>query len=403
MPPAPFVPTRPGSVAMLTFMVALGQMSMGLYLPSMPSMAGALDASVGQVQLTFTVFLAGFAASQLIWGPVSDRFGRRVTLFVGLACFTLAGAACAMAQSIEQLIVFRFLQAVGACAGQVVSRAIVRDTAEGALAAKVMSYIALAMSLSPALTPSIGGFMQEWFGWRSNFVLLTLTGLSLATLVLVRLPETLRRPVPDALRPGPMLRTYASLLSDRGYLGNVLMVGGIFGGLMAYQTGSPFVLMDQLGWSPRAYGLLVLVNVIGFLAGSLLAARYSEAMGVRRMVRFGAAAALLSGVLMLAFPMAGHLSTVSLLGSMTLLLFGMGIGLPNAFAGAMQDFPHVAGSASAIIGFFQMGFGMLASLAVSRMTGDVSLAMGIVCAVSGVVCFLSQALIIPAETQPATG
>lgn len=403
MPPAPFIPTRPGSVALLTFMVALGQMSMGLYLPSMPSMAGALDASVGQVQLTFTVFLAGFAVSQLVWGPVSDRFGRRATLFIGLACFTLAGAACALAQSIEQLIVFRFLQAVGACAGQVVSRAIVRDTAEGALAAKVMSYIALAMSLSPALTPSIGGFMQEWFGWRSNFALLTLTGFSLATLVLVRLPETLRRPVPDALRPGPMLRTYAALLSDRGYLGNVLMVGGIFGGLMAYQTGSPFVLMDTLGWSPRAYGLLVLVNVVGFLAGSLLAARYSEAMGVRRMVQFGAVAALLSGLLMLGFPLAGHLSTASLLGSMMLLLFGMGIGLPNAFAAAMQDFPHVAGSASAIVGFFQMGFGMLASFAVSRMTGDVSLAMGIVCAVSGAVCFLSQALIVPAESRTATG
>ncbi|NQW11270.1 MAG: multidrug effflux MFS transporter [Alphaproteobacteria bacterium] len=402
MPPALFIATRPGSVALLTFMVALGQMSMGLYTPSMPSMAAALDTSISQVQLTLTVFLAGFAVSQLVWGPVSDRFGRRATLFVGLACFTAAGAACALAETIEQLIVFRFFQALGACSGQVVARAIVRDSAEGAVAAKVMSYIALSMSLSPAITPSIGGLMQEWFGWRSNFVLLALVGLTLATLVLARLPETLRVPVPDALWPGPMRRNYASLLGDRAYLGHVLMVGGMFGGLMSYQTGSPFVLMDQLGWSPRAYGLLILFNVFGFLAGSLLATRYSEAVGSRRMVRFGAVAVLISGLLMLAFPLAGHLSTASLLGPMMLLLFGMGIGLPNAFSGALQGFPRIAGSASALMGFTQMGCGMLASFAVTRMTGDVYLAVGVVCAVSGVGCFLAQALIIPAEVPTAT-
>ena len=174
MPPVSFIATRPASLALLTFMVALGQMSMGLYTPSMPSMAETLNTSISQVQLTLTVFLAGFAVSQLVWGPVSDRFGRRVTLFAGLACFTVASAACAAAETIEQLIVFRFFQALGACSGQVVARAIVRDSTEGAMAAKVMSYIALSMSLSPAITPSVGGLMQEWFGWRSNFVLLGL-------------------------------------------------------------------------------------------------------------------------------------------------------------------------------------------------------------------------------------
>src|SRR3546814_190333 len=237
MPPSTFRATSPGSIALLTFMVALNQMCMGLYLPSMPSMAEALRTSVGQVQLTLTVFVAGFAVSQLVWGPVTDRFGRRPTLLIGLAVFTVASVACALAGTVEQLTVFRFFQAIGACAGQVVSRSIVRDTTEGAESAKVMSYISLAMSLSPAITPSVGGQLHALFGWRSNFVLLAATGLLLATITVWRLPETTRRKVRDATSPVPMPRNYGRLLRDRSYVGYILVIGGMFGCLMAYQTG----------------------------------------------------------------------------------------------------------------------------------------------------------------------
>jgi MFS transporter, DHA1 family, multidrug resistance protein len=395
MPPASFHATRPGSIALLTFMVALNQMSMGLYLPSMPTMAGALGTSVGQVQLTLTVFIAGFAVSQLVWGPVTDRFGRRPALLVGLACFTAASVACAFAETIEQLIVYRFFQALGACAGQVVSRSIVRDTTEGAESAKVMSYIALAMSLSPAVTPSIGGQLHAFFGWRSNFVLLAAIGLTLAAITVVRLPETTRRKVPDALHLVPMLRNYGSLLRDRRYVGYILMIGGMFGCLMAYQTGSPFVLMTELGWSPQAYGLLILFNVFGFLTGSLIAARIAPRFGIPRMVRLSSIVVLVSGFLLLAFPLAGHLSTVAVIAPMMLFLFGMGIGIPSAMAGTLQGFPYIAGSASALMGFSQMGVGVLTSLAVSRIDGDHHLVMGAVFAASGLMCFLSQALVLP--------
>lgn len=400
MPLAPFRAAQPGSIALLTFMVALNQMSMGLYLPSMPSMAQALGTDVGQVQLTLTLFVAGFAVSQLVWGPVADRFGRRITLLVGLACFTAASVACALATTVEELIVFRFFQALGACSGQVAARSIVRDTTEGAESAKVMGYIALAMSLSPAVTPSIGGQLHGLFGWRSNFALLAVIGLVLALLCVARLPETTRRKVPDALHPLPMLRNYASLLRDRAYLGYILTIGGIFGCLMAYQTGSPFVLMTELGWSPQAYGLLILFNVFGFLAGSFTATRVGERVGVRRMVRYGAIVALASGGLLLAFPLLGHLSTAAVIAPMVLFLFGMGIGLPSAMAGALQGFPHIAGSASALMGFTQMGVGTLASLAVSRIEGDHFLVMASVFALGGLLCFVAQAVILPPE--PAT-
>lgn len=395
MPPASFRATDPGSIALLTFMVALNQMSMGLYLPSMPTMAESLGTTVGQVQLTLTMFVAGFAVSQLVWGPVTDRFGRRPTLLIGLAVFTAAGAACAMAETVEQLIVFRFFQAIGACAGQVVSRSVVRDTTEGAESAKVMSYIALAMSLSPAITPSIGGQLHAFFGWRSNFVLLAVVGLVLAAIAAARLPETTRGKVPDAMQLVPMLRNYGRLLRDRSYLGYILTIGGMFGCLMAYQTGSPFVLMTELGWSPQAYGLLILFNVFGFLSGSLTAARLAPRLGIRRMVRASAIVVLASGALLLAIPLAGHLSTVGVIAPMTLFLFGMGIGIPSAMAGSLQGFPYIAGSASALMGFTQMGTAVLASLAVSRIEGDHHLIMGAVFFACGLLCFLSQEILLP--------
>lgn len=395
MPPSTFRATDPGSIALLTLMVALNQMSMGLYLPSMPSMAEALRTSVGQVQLTLTLFVAGFAVSQLVWGPVTDRFGRRPTLLIGLAVFTAAGVACALAETVEQLIVFRFFQAIGACAGQVVSRSIVRDTTEGAESAKVMSYIALAMSLSPAVTPSIGGQLHALFGWRSNFVLLAVVGLVLAAITFWRLPETTRGKVPDALQLVPMLRNYGRLLRDRSYLGYILVIGGMFGCLMAYQTGSPFVLMVELGWSPQAYGLLILFNVLGFLSGSLTAARLAPRLGIRRMVRISSIVVLASGGLMLALPLAGHLSTPGVIAPMMLFLYGMGIGMPSAMAGSLQGFPYIAGSASALMGFAQMGTAVLSSLAVSRIEGDHHLILGIVFAACGLLCFVAQAVLLP--------
>jgi len=175
----------------------------------------------------------------------------------------------------------------------------------------------------------------------------------------------------------------------------------MFGCLMAYQTGSPFVLMTELGWSPQAYGLLILFNVFGFLSGSITAARLAPRLGIRRMVRASSIVVLASGLLLLAIPLAGHLSTAGVIAPMTLFLFGMGIGIPSAMAGSLQGFPYIAGSASALMGFTQMGTAVLASLAVSRIEGDHHLIMGAVFAACGMLCFLSQEILLPKRASSA--
>lgn len=391
--PGVFVATRPGSVALLTFMVALGQMSIGLYLPSMPSIGTALDAGRADVQLTLTAFLGGFAVSQLVWGPVADRFGRRVTILVGLGIFAAAGVACALADTITELIVFRFLQALGACAGQVVARATVRDTTEGADTARVMGYITLAMSVSPAITPAAGGFFETHLGWRANFVALGTVGVTLFALVLFKLPETLASPVRDALSPLEMVRNYGRLLRDRRYLGYVVVVGGMFGGLMAYTAGVPFVMMGPLGWSPQAFGLLVLFNVAAFMTGSLLANRLAPRLGPGRMVRLGVAFGATAGVAMILSPLIGHQSTPAIIAPMMLFLAGMAFAMPSAMAGALQDFPRIAGSAAALLGFSQMGLAMLASWAVGALGGDPHRTMALVFFVCGAVCVAALPLV----------
>lgn len=363
-------------------------------------MADTLGSEIGLVQLTLTVFIAGFAVSQLVWGPMSDRYGRRPTVLIGLTVFAVAGFACSFAQTVEQLIALRFVQAVGACSGQVISRAIVRDTTEGAATARVMSYIALAMSLSPAVTPSLGGFLEETFGWRANFVALGSIGAMLLAFVLVRLPETNRHKQPDALMFMPMLRNYGYLLRDRTYLGYILSVGLIFGCLLSYQTGSPFVLMEGLGWSPREYGLLILFNVVGFLGGTLVNTRIGARVGVPGMVVYGSWVIGVSGVLMVAPPLLGHISTVVVILPMVVFLFGMGIALPNAFTGALAGFTRIAGSAAALMGFAQMGVAMLASLVISRIDGDVHLVMASVFAACAIGCLVVQHFLVgpPRET-----
>lgn len=360
---------------LLTAMVALGPISTDLYLPSLPAIGEALAAGNGEVQLTLSVFLAGFAFSQLVYGPLSDRFGRRPVILAGIVLYLLASLACAVAQSIEMLIVARFVQAVGACVGPVIGRAAVRDIYGRERAARMLAYMGMVMALAPAFGPILGGFLEVWFGWRANFAVLALFALVILAASAAILPETNRWKSRDATRPGHLVGNYRGLLRHRSYIGYVLVVACTYAGIFSFISGSSFVLIGLLGLRPDVYGFCFAAIVVGYMIGAFLSGRFGAAMGLERMVQLGTAVQVLGGLGGVAFYAAGSVSVATVVGPVAVFMIGTGLALPNAQAGAIGPFPRMAGAASALMGFFQMGFAALVGIAVGHGSGSSALAM----------------------------
>ena len=338
----------------VTALVAFGAISTDLYLPSVPAIGRQFEASAGSVPLTLSVFLVGFAVSQLVYGPLSDRFGRRPVLLAGLALYLAASLACAMADSLTFLIVARFCQAVGACAGVVLGRAIVRDLHEPAQAAKVLSYIATAMALAPALGPILGGYVEAWFGWRANFLILAAFGGLTWLACIALLPETNRRPNPEATRLSRSLAIYRELAAHPLYRGYVLVCSFAYAGIFAFISGSSFLLIDVLGLPPERFGLCFAAVVAGYMIGAFASGRLTLRLGLERLVAVGAMIALVAGLLAAGLTLLAEPTVIGLIGPVFLFLVGAGLMLPNAMAGAMGPFPDRAGAASALLGFVSM-------------------------------------------------
>ena len=343
--------------ALITAMIALGQISISVYVPSMPSLVEAFGTTAERVTLTFTIFLAGFAISQLAFGPLSDRFGRRPILLMGFGVFFAASLGCVFAGSIEELIVGRLFQSVGACSGAVLGRAIVRDVYGPARAARALAFIGIAFSLSPAVSPIIGGYLQVWFGWRSVFAFLTGISVVLMVLAWTLLEETNQHPNPRATDPTGILHNFTIILRNPVFIGHLVALALVFGGLMAFVALAPFLMIDALGLKPHHYGLVAALSSIGTLGGNLSAGFLTLKFGIERMVIFGVLLALAGSLLMAGSGLAGYFNVVLLVLSINIFLWGMGIVFPNAMAGALAPFGRMAGSASALLGFVQMAAG----------------------------------------------
>ena len=402
------MPTRTLAV-MLTLLVAFGPVCTDLYLASLPDMAREFKTDTAMVQLTLSAFVIGFAVMQLGYGPLSDRFGRRRVIMGGVVLYVIASLFCVVAPTIEALIAGRFVQALGACCGPVVGRAVVRDIFPRDQAAKVMSYMASAMALAPLVAPTIGGWFHVWFGWRSNFVLLALFGVGLLVMVWRLLGETNRHPDPTALDPGRMLENYGALLRDRSFVGYVLTVTLIFGGVFVYLSSSSFVLIDAMGLPPQYFGLAFSMASVGYLIGGFIAARATQRVGIERMVGFGLLGCTLAGILMgglawsgLARPGLGGLASVMV--PVMVFFFFAALVMPNATAGAIAPFPQMAGTASAAIGFAQMAggaaIGWAAGLGFDGTARPMVTALGLTAAAALVVFRL---MVRPATAPPAGG
>lgn len=353
--------------ALLTALVAFGALSTDLYLPSLPSILVAFDSNSAEVQLTLSVFLCGFAVSQIVYGPLSDRFGRRPVLISGLAIYLGGSLACAVAPGIWWLVAARFVQAVGACAGVVLGRAVVRDIYGRERAAKALSYLGMAMALAPALGPILGGYLEVWFGWRVNFLVLVAFGASCLLGTILLLSETNRWRDPAATNVGRMARNYLTLAGDRIYLGYVLVNAFAFSGIFSFISGSSFVFIEVLGLSPDRYGLCFAVIVVGYMVGTFASARLTLGLGLDRLILAGALISVLGGGVGFGLAVAGTPSVIAIVAPVFLFMVGVGLILPNAMAGAIGPYPQMAGAASALMGFVQMALAAAVGIAVGHL------------------------------------
>lgn len=375
--------------AILTALVAFGPLSTDMYLPSLPAMKTDFGATVSQVQLTLSVFLAGFAVSQLFYGPLSDRFGRRPVLLFGITVYGLASVACFLSTTIEGLILARFFQAFGACSGPVLGRAAVRDVYGQERAAQVLAYMGSAMALAPAVAPMFGGYLQVWFGWQANFVAISIFAFVLIGLVFFLIRETNMHQNPEALKPARIVGNYVQLLKHRDFLGYVLLNSFVFSGLFAFISGSSFVFIDIFGLEPNIYGICFGIVVCGYISGTLLAGRFSRKLGGPRMLCYGSILAMIAGLLLAGIAYIGGNTPTSVVAPMVLFMVAVGLVMPNSMAGAIGPFPKMAGSASALMGFLQMTIAACVGGSVGLLHNGTHLPMVSAIAVMGVLSFVT--------------
>jgi MFS transporter, DHA1 family, multidrug resistance protein len=398
VPPMPRA-NGPAVTILLTALVALGPISTDLYLPSLPGLARSFGVGQPDVQLTLSAFLVSLAAAQLIYGPLSDRFGRRPVLLVGLAIYLAASIVCMLSPSIPALVAARFVQATGACVGPVLGRAIVRDVYGREGAARVLSYMSAAMALAPALGPIIGGFLEVAFGWRANFLALVIYGGCGLAAALSILPETNRTPDPEAARPARILAGYRGLMGHRSYVGYVLCCAFAYSGIFAFISGSSFVLVDVVGLRPDAYGFCFAAIVIGYIIGTMTAGRLSRRVGIDRLIALGAGIAVAGGLILVGLAILGAAPS-GIVGAATIVLpmlvymIGTGLVLPNAIAGAIGPFPQAAGSASALLGFSQMTIAAVVGIAVADLSNGTASPMTAAIAAAAIGILLAFRLLV---------
>jgi DHA1 family bicyclomycin/chloramphenicol resistance-like MFS transporter len=364
---------RPGTFALTALLAALsaiGPLTTDMYLPSLPDIARQLDASTAQVQFTISAYLIGFALGQIFYGPVSDRHGRKPVLIAAIALYCVASVACALARSIEVLIVARAFQALGGSGGIVLTRAIVRDIYSGVRAGRELSLIGSVMALAPVLAPIVGGLLQTVFGWRAVFLTLVTAGLAGTGIVWLVLPETLNVRATEPVSMQAMLRSYRVVARHPAYLAYLGITSASYAGLFAWISGAAFVLQNLYGLTPFDFGFAFALGSVGYMSGSALAARIVIRFGLDGVLGVGGCACAAGGLGMVAAVALGLTSWLSLVLPIAVYLAGLGMVLPQGIAGAMTPFPERAGAASSLFGFVQQCGAALCGAAVGWFLGQ---------------------------------
>ncbi|WP_237214724.1 multidrug effflux MFS transporter [Falsiroseomonas oryziterrae] len=362
MTPAAPQRARP-PVWLLVAMIGLGPFTMQVLVPSLPAMGQDLGASTATIQLTVTLYLVAVGVGQLIYGPLSDRFGRRPLLMGGFVLYLVGSLAAALSVGVLGVVAARIVQAVGACAGVVLARAVIRDVWPREEAASVLGYVTMGMTIAPMLAPILGSVLDQWAGWRATMFACLAFGIPLAAVCWARLPETL--PAPQAL-PGvaAILSAYRGLWAIPAFRAYATITACSTGVFFAFLGGAPYVVVQGMGYSPFAFAIAFATVSIAFALGSWIAGRGAVRLGLLRLLTIGVAVnvggSLLSLVTILLLP--PHI--LGFFVPMALVAVGNGILQPSAIAGALSARPQLAGTASALLGAMQMAFGALMTFVV---------------------------------------
>ena len=384
----------PVLLAVLALLSAFTPLSIDMYLPALPVIESELKASVGDIQLTLSAFMIAFGVGQIFYGPAGDRFGRRPVILGGIAVYVLASIGCAFAAAADQLVLLRLLQGLSACGGVVLARTMVRDLAERDQAARAMSLMMACTSIAPMLAPLLGGQILWFLGWRAIFFILAGIGLFAWTAAFIRLPETLRPEYRQPLVVSAILKRFGELLRHRAFMGYALTSSLQFAALFSFLSGSPFVFIQHYGIPPRLFGLLFGGMVVFMTVGSLLNAKFAPVFGAGRILRYavivpavvGPAALVLGliearsgaiGIWPFFLCFAPQIATISLIG-------------PNGTAMALQRYPHMAGTASSLMGIMQFGLGAIFGAVVGQTFDGTIAPMTTAMGVAGFLCLVAH-------------
>jgi DHA1 family 2-module integral membrane pump EmrD-like MFS transporter len=340
-------------ILILCLISSLGRFVLDSYLPSLPAIGDDFRISDESTQLTLTIYLLGFSISQLIYGPLSDRYGRRLIILSGLIIFLVGTFICSIASSMSILLISRLTAGIGAGACGVLNRAIASDCFKGAEFSKAWSYTTTALVLTLIIAPVLGGYVQDAFGWRANFMLATAFVATVFFIILKFLPETNNHAKLPFNVHGVLLSYYKILIS-RTFIMCTLCYTLAFSGLIVYFQVSPLLYINVFGLSPTQYGLSSIIIAISYLIGGLLVNQLGQYIRIRNLLFMGTFLLISGGLLMLTAHFFGYMNLYTVLIPSAIYVIGVRIIIPNAIAGSMEGFRHLNGSSSALIGFIQM-------------------------------------------------
>lgn len=396
-----FKPQSLSVIIILAAAVALGPLATDMYLPSLPGLTAIFDTTTDRVQVTLSVYLYGFAFAQLVYGPLADRFGRKPILLGGLALFILGSIGCVQSTTIEELIAFRFLQALGACGGQVLGRTMVRDIHGPVNAAKALSMMGSIMALAPVIAPVIGGWMIAWFDWTSTFIFLCSYGVFAFILITFKVPESLASENRSSLKPWVILKNFGTLIKHPLFMGYTLSCSFVFSGLFAFLSGAPFVIIDYFGFPAEHSGIFYAIASCGFLTGTIIAQRIGTKVGINGVIKRGTLFSVVAGLSMV-LPALFDVHNLWLTAfTQVVFMIGVGMVMPQAMAGALIPFPKITGTASSLLGFTQSVIAASTGMIVGHYHSGTPTTMAVTIAAMGVLALLSFLLLVkPATTRP---